>query len=605
MTTYKDLKSVKYIDSIVNFAEGLLNVDFRKVGKNRFTAYCPFHHDSKDSFRVYVDGKDDVRFHCFGACDGDWDIYDIIKIRNKCSFREAIATLSDYMGIKDMVPYVQDKYSAAEYDESEPDEPIILDEPISIDQTVQSALEEASEYYSSLLLDNKPISGKFVKYLQNRGVNVACKRRFRIGYAPALADEGYAGRALLRQFLDRFQADHTKFNVFCRAGLLRLLNDESVKGFRYYQRYIDFSSEDMFTGNYADYFAGRIVFPVNDIDGNVCGFVGRRPNNQGIRWIKQQSKETDISTKGWLYGIDRAARHIQHYRTVILVEGIFDYFAFYRLFQDTDKPVVVSTLGTNLDTEAQSIFTRLGVKNFIVAYDWDDAGQKAIRQIASEIGGTVYYLGGMKPDEDPAVKLKGVANSISGFSLNKLVSAAKNIQKQTDKPVFVSHLSIGKPDKREIIFKPDTTIDQYPAPSLPETKKHKQKYQYDVDLFLPLLTYDHGNKGGLDDKIQTLSVMLSTSLTESKSDRCFEIYPDFIDKEIYLELGPALILWLRILIEQQLRKRRVKETDSTIADWLNTSRATVIKYKNILRELDCLKIDNTHKIQKLSVRYFK
>jgi DNA primase len=33
---------------------------------------------------VYVNKKDEVRFHCFGACKGDWDIYDLIMLRMKC-----------------------------------------------------------------------------------------------------------------------------------------------------------------------------------------------------------------------------------------------------------------------------------------------------------------------------------------------------------------------------------------------------------------------------------------------------------------------------------------------------------------------------------------
>ena len=66
MTTHKDLKSAKYIDSTINFAEGLLGINFKRTGNNRYSAYCPFHFDRKDSFRMYVDGKDEVRFRCFG-----------------------------------------------------------------------------------------------------------------------------------------------------------------------------------------------------------------------------------------------------------------------------------------------------------------------------------------------------------------------------------------------------------------------------------------------------------------------------------------------------------------------------------------------------------
>jgi DNA primase len=45
---------------------------------------------------------------------------------------------------------------------------------------------------------------------------------------------------------------------------------------------------------------------------------------------------------------------------VILVEGIFDYFAFYRLLQDQGRPVVVSTLGSYLSAEAMGIFKHWG-----------------------------------------------------------------------------------------------------------------------------------------------------------------------------------------------------------------------------------------------------
>ena len=83
--------------------------------------------------------------------------------------------------------------------------------------------------------------------------------------------------------------------------------------------------------------AGRITFPIYDINGKIHGFMGRRPDNRGTHWIKQQKQDTEICTRGWLYGIDKAARYIEYY-TIIIVEGIFDYFAFYRLLQDTAKP---------------------------------------------------------------------------------------------------------------------------------------------------------------------------------------------------------------------------------------------------------------------------
>jgi len=204
----------------------------------------------------------------------------------------------------------------------------------------------------------------------------------------------------------------------------------------------------------------RITFPIYDINGKIHGFMGRRPDNRGTHWIKQQKQDTEICTRGWLYGIDKAARYIEYYTTIIIVEGIFDYFAFYRLLQDTAKPFVVSTLGTRLTDETISLLQQLNIKNIIVAYDWDNAGKAGINKISKDLDCTIYYLGGMKPDEDPADKLKNLQNIISGFSLKHLSNAARKIQKQTDKPVGISFLSFSSPKpSKEIIFKPDTTLD--------------------------------------------------------------------------------------------------------------------------------------------------
>jgi DNA primase len=63
----------------------------------------------------------------------------------------------------------------------------------------------------------------------------------------------------------------------------------------------------------------------------------------------------------------------------------------------------------------------LGVENFILAFDWDDAGKSAIKRISGKIGCDVFYLGGIQADQDPADKLKDTVNRINGFSLRHLL----------------------------------------------------------------------------------------------------------------------------------------------------------------------------------------
>jgi DNA primase len=165
-----------------------------------------------------------------------------------------------------------------------------------------------------------------------------------------------------------------------------------------------------------------MVFPICDADASPTGIVGRRPDDRGVRWLKHQTREVPLSAESWLYGIEKAGRYIRQYRTIILVEGLFDYFAFYNLLRDQDKPVVVSTLGSYLTPEAAKILKRLEIEHFIAAYDWDELGRNGIERIAFKSGGWVYYLGGLADGQDPYDKLEPVVSAISGFSVKHLLA---------------------------------------------------------------------------------------------------------------------------------------------------------------------------------------
>ena len=99
-------------------------------------------------------------------------------------------------------------------------------------------------------------------------------------------------------------------------------------------------------------------------------------------------------------------------------------------------------------------------------------------------------------------------------------------------------------------------------------------------------------------------IIINGLMPWGKSDRVFTIPANFIRHERYENLGAAIILWLSLVIEQQARKRRIRKADGTIANWLKTSRATISKYKGILKDLGFLNIDTSHKQQVVSVNYF-
>jgi DNA primase catalytic core len=557
--------------------------------------------DRKSSFRVRVDGKGIVRFHCFGACNMDCDIYDLIMMGRRCSFIEAQQVFAGYLEIPDFEPARGKRPPEVDPERIEEESPaVIRADPKNLSPEVMGVMRSAAVFYHELLMKGQEAHGKVFEYLGRRGVDDGLIRDFQIGYAPPFKDDEHKGRAFLKAMLAEAKDTLQAHRVCCDAGLIRLLNDGS-----HFVRFVDFSIKDPYQRAYADFFSGRITFPILGEDGAVTGMIGRKTDRRGNVWLKQKSEKGLLDTSSWLYGIHKAKPHIQHYKTVIIVEGIFDYFAFYRIFQDTTKPIVVSTLGTNITDETMALFKRLEVEHFIVAYDWDAAGMSAIRKAAEKCGGAVHYLGGMKDGEDPADKLNGLEGAISGFSLSHLLSSAKQVQPLTAKPIYVSHIVFQKSPQREVVMKPSSTpanSDLLPVPE--DIINPLKECVYDVDDFLPLLTYDHSNQAALKATLKSLVLLLETRPRRARTERVFKVPVNFLNDEAYDELGPALILWLRLVIEQQAKKRKVKQTDSALAEWLHTSRQTIVHYKRMLFGLGYLKLDHLQKVQKLSVNFF-
>ena len=607
MKDHRDLKSVEYIDAMKRYVETAFRVRFKKTGATQHNARCPFHAEIHPSFFLYVK-KDtgEVRFHCLGECKTEWDIYDLIRLREKCGFKEAQQVWADYLGVKDFVPYGGDGSAPEPEPEQEPDDTVEIVEPAELDQAIVDALVETAGFYHDLLLSNADRFEKVWQYLSGRGVGEDTVRKFKIGYAPPYSDPQYQGRALIEHFLPRFKADYKAFQPFSKGGLVRMLMDASCEYAGYFRRQVDFSRQDLFTRAYGDFFAGRIVFPIYDAQACQVGFVGRRPDNRSrYHWIKQRTTDIGITTRGWLFGIDKAQRYIRQYRTVILVEGIFDYFAFYNLLQDQDKPVVVSTLGSKLTAEALGILKGMGVEHFIVAYDCDPAGRSGIARIVEEVQGSVYFLGGLAEGQDPHDLLKPAINKINGFSLQRLMDGAKKAQPASAKPVNVHILTSGPRGQRDVVFELETGGAERAtrAPVPPPKGARSNDLCYDAGAFLPLLTYNHGNKALLDQRIGEIVHLLENGQVEGAPGQSFKLPYSFLRYERHTELGPALILWLRIAIEQQAKKRRIKATDAELAEWLDTSRVTVSAYKRRLKSLGFLNIDTSKRPQKLSVWY--
>jgi len=220
MKTHQDIKSATTIDAVIPYTETLLGIRFTKVKKNRYNALCPFHADTKDHFMAYVNKKDEVRFHCFGACKGDWDIYDLIMLRKKCRFRKAQQVWAEHLGVADFTFDAASSSCIPEPDETpEPVDPVGFVEPLKLDQKNVPILEDAANFYNDFLISNKNRLKHIWDYLARRGVGKGAIKMFNIGYAPPYSDEQHQGRALIDGFLQRFEKDNETFNTFMDTGL--------------------------------------------------------------------------------------------------------------------------------------------------------------------------------------------------------------------------------------------------------------------------------------------------------------------------------------------------------------------------------------------------
>jgi DNA primase len=122
-----------------------------------------------------------------------------------------------------------------------------------------------------------------------------------------------------------------------------------------------------------DRFAGRVIFPIHGISGNVIGFGGRTLKSDKTTAKYLNSPESDIYHKSRvLYGLFQAKKSIVSENRCFLVEGYTDVIALHQAGIEN----VVSSSGTALTVEQIRLIKRF-TENITVLYDGDEAGLKA------------------------------------------------------------------------------------------------------------------------------------------------------------------------------------------------------------------------------------
>lgn len=301
-------------------------VQLKKSGKN-YMGLCPFHEERSPSFSV---AEDKQIFHCFG-CGKGGTVFNFLQEIEGISFPESVKRVADL------------EHLSVDFDWSEPRE--VADTPEN--QQRRSLLQlhsKAAELYHHILVNTK-IGEPALNYLLERGLTQELIETFQIGFAPQKRD-------FLSQVFKNEQLDETLFEP---SGL--------------------FVQRD--NGTFLDRFYQRIMFPINDPQGNVIAFSGRLLKTAGFPGDEMpkylNSPETTLFNKReTLFNFDKARKEIRKENTVLLFEGFMDVIA---AWQSGVKSGVAS-MGTSLTNEQIRRLERVA-KEVVICYDGDNAGVQA------------------------------------------------------------------------------------------------------------------------------------------------------------------------------------------------------------------------------------
>lgn len=301
-------------------------VELRKTGKD-FAGRCLFHDDDTASL-VVTPAKN--LWHCFGCQCGGGPIDWVMKLKG-VSFRHAVELLKD------------DSALAAESLSS--GEPVkrtsvrVLAPPVTLDVDDRALLVQVVDYYHQTLKQ----SPEALAYLQSRGLN-----------HPDLVEHfklGYANRTL---------------------GL-RLPNKQRASGADIRAR---LEKVGIYRESGHEHFNGSVVVPVLDDAGGVCELYGRKITARLRPGTPLHMYLPAHDARG--RGVFNLAA-LQASKEIILCEAVMDALTFWCAGY---RNVTTAYGVEGFTDELLAAFKAHGVQRVLIAYDRDEAGERAAAKLA-------------------------------------------------------------------------------------------------------------------------------------------------------------------------------------------------------------------------------
>ncbi len=365
-------------------------INLKRSGSN-YIALCPFHLEKSPSF--YVSPEKNM-YHCFG-CGASGDVIKFVSEIEKISLTEAVEKLANEYNI-DLAKYktkiIKDRVNYDDY---------------------TSIYNRIKAFYNRILKSS--YGEKALKYLKERGVTEEEIEEYQFGYS--LGKWDFLVKRLKDQGFD--------LELMEKFGLIR--KNQS--------------------GNYYDFFRGRVLFPIIDLKGNTIAFGGRTLGNDKPKYINTPDTKY-FSKSRVLYGLNEAKYYARDFGYLVVVEGYMDVIAMHRNgFKNT-----VATLGTSLTKEHATLLSRFTDK-IVMMFDSDSAGQKAISRSIDVFSAGAFDIriakvpSGKDPDEffktnshDDMKSILDSALSIDEYIV-KFLFNNRDINKIPDKKAIIKELT--------------------------------------------------------------------------------------------------------------------------------------------------------------------
>ena len=321
-------------------------VSLKKKGRN-YWGCCPFHQENTPSFSV---NPEKGFFYCFG-CQSGGNVFSFLMKLENIAFMDAVRLLAKKMNIP-----IPERQKTPEQIAREKDMARLV-----------HASQLARDFFHSCLVRTS-YGKEGLMYLKKRGITDEMIETFQLGFAPNSWSK----------LTDAFRKRGISEETLVEVGL-------AVKNEQKNSVY--------------DRFRNRVMFPICDLRGRVCGFGGRVLDDSQPKYLNS-SESLIFNKRQILFGYDTAYQAIKESGQAIVMEGYMDVLA----ARKHGIHNTVASLGTAF-TASHAKLLKKAASEIIFSYDSDRAGKNATDralQIVRELGMSLRVLtipDGKDPDE--------------------------------------------------------------------------------------------------------------------------------------------------------------------------------------------------------------